>query len=125
MCRYGYSGAMKKIILVDDDNALRSFLKKALEKEGLCVTDFDCGEAAFDYMSAVEKLDLLLTDIVMPGMDGFELSKRTKEIHPSAKIMYMSGFSAMENESDGAGDFISKPFHLGDIVKKVQAELLN
>jgi two-component system cell cycle response regulator CpdR len=114
---------MKHILLVDDDDSLRIFLKKALETDGFKVTDFDCGEAAKDFLLADNNVVLMLTDIVMPGMDGFELSKIAKDANPDIKIMYMSGFSAMESQADDAGAFVSKPFHLNDIVNKVRAEL--
>lgn len=115
---------MKKIILVDDDDSLRGFLEKSLVGKGYHVESFDCGEGAADFLqSTQDRIDLMVTDIVMPGMDGFALSKMAKDSHPEIKIMYMSGFSAMEKQASGNSAFVSKPFHLNDMIKKIEDNL--
>ncbi len=78
---------------------MRRFLVKALEKAGYHVTHFDNGASAYDRLRE-EPFSLLLTDIVMPEMDGIELARRASEIDPDLKIMFITGFAAVALNSD-------------------------
>jgi two-component system cell cycle response regulator CpdR len=114
---------MVKIILAEDDADLRRFLVKALEKAGHKVTHFGEGASAFEEIKQ-ETFDLLLTDIVMPEMDGIELARRAAELDPSLKIMFITGFAAvaLNPDSNAPKDakVLSKPFHLRDLVNEVE-----
>lgn len=113
---------MSKILIADDDNSLRTFLKGALQKHGHDVYDFpDGGLAWTEIQTHGYTYDLLLTDIVMPKMDGIELSRAAQKLFPDLKIMYMTGFSGMVQGDTKNADIkvINKPFHLRDIVKQV------
>jgi len=70
---------MTKILLAEDDNDMRRFLEKALDKAGYNVIAFDNGASAYNRLRE-EPFTLLLTDIVMPEMDGIELARRATEI---------------------------------------------
>ena len=78
------SAAMAKIILAEDDEDMRRFLVKALEKAGHKVTSFAEGASAFEEIKQTT-FDLLLTDIVMPEMDGIELARRAAELDPTLR----------------------------------------
>ncbi len=101
---------------------MRGFLERALTKAGHHVTAFDNGAAAFERLKE-EPYTLLLTDIVMPKMDGIELARRASELDPELKIMFITGFAAVTLNADmgGAKDakVLSKPFHLKDLVQEV------
>ena len=116
------SAAMAKIILAEDDNDMRRFLVKALEKAGHHVTSFSEGASAFEEIKQTT-FDLLLTDIVMPEMDGIELARRAAELDPSLKIMFITGFAAVALHPDSKAPkdakVLSKPFHLRDLVAEV------
>ena len=71
---------MATILLAEDDESLRKFLAQALIRAGHDVTDFGDGSEAWECLKGVVAFDLLLTDIVMPGMDGIELAKRAAEM---------------------------------------------
>jgi two-component system cell cycle response regulator CpdR len=112
----------KQILLADDDDGLRSFLARALEKEGYIVHQANDGDTALAVIeSEKHNIDLLLTDIVMPALDGVELARKCLIINPNIKVIYITGFSAMTqvNTSHETMKVISKPFHLNDIVKEV------
>jgi two-component system cell cycle response regulator CpdR len=113
---------MAKIILAEDDDDMRRFLVKALEKAGHKVTPFAEGASAFEEIKQ-NNFDLLLTDIVMPQMDGIELARRAAELDPSLKIMFITGFAAVALHPDSKAPkdakVLSKPFHLRDLVAEV------
>ena len=112
----------QKILLAEDDNDMRRFLVKALEKAGYKVSSFDNGASAYDRLRE-EPFSLLLTDIVMPEMDGIELAQRCAEISPATKVMFITGFAAVTlraSREAPQAKVLSKPFHLRDIVMEVQ-----
>lgn len=119
---------MANILLAEDDTSLRGFVAAALEKAGHKVTS--CGDG-LEAVAALERqtYDLLLTDIVMPGMDGLELSARAGTVSPKTKVMFITGFAAMAL-GDAAPQnpkvrVISKPFHLGNLIAEVNRILEN
>ena len=117
---------MAKIILAEDDDDMRRFLVKALEKAGHQVQSFGEGASAFEEIKQTT-FDLLLTDIVMPEMDGIELARRAAELDPSLKIMFITGFAAVALHPDSKAPkdakVLSKPFHLRDLVAEVERML--
>ena len=110
----------QRIILAEDDESMRGFLERALERAGYHVTSFANGQDAYEHLRT-EPFTLLLTDIVMPQMDGIELAKRASELDPDLKIMFITGFAAVTLNSDAPKDarVLSKPFHLKDLVREV------
>lgn len=117
---------MQKILLAEDDDTMRSFLLRALQKAGYEVTAVEDGEAAHSRLIE-EPFTLLLTDIVMPVMDGIELARRASDIDPDIKIMFITGFAAVTLNSDETtpkdAKVLSKPFHLRDLVDQVDSLL--
>ena len=117
---------MNKILLAEDDNDMRRFLEKALLKAGYEVTAYDNGASAYDRLRE-EPFNLLLTDIVMPEMDGIELARKATEIDPDLKVMFITGFAAvaLNPDSNAPKDakVLSKPFHLRDLVDEVEKML--
>ena len=82
---------MPRILLAEDDNDMRRFLVKALQNAGYEVASFDNGLSAYNRLRE-EPFELLLTDIVMPEMDGIELARRATELDPDIKVMFITGF---------------------------------
>ena len=115
--------AMDKILLAEDDNDMRRFLEKALNTAGYQVIAFDNGASAYARLRE-EPFNLLLTDIVMPEMDGIELARRATEIDPDLKVMFITGFAAvaLNPDSNAPKDakVLSKPFHLRELVDEVE-----
>lgn len=115
---------MAKILLAEDDKSMRDFLTLALTKAGHDVTPSENGIDALKILQRDQNFDLLLTDIVMPGMDGIELSQKVTSQCPDIKVMFITGFAAVavgKNQvSDEEARVLSKPFHLKDLVNKVE-----
>lgn len=112
---------MRRILLAEDDEAMRAFLARALEKAGYEVVSFNNGADALDRLKQ-EPFTLLLTDIVMPRMDGIELARRASTLDPDIKIMFITGFAAVTLNSETQpkdSRVLSKPFHLRDLVREV------
>jgi two-component system, cell cycle response regulator CpdR len=114
---------LHRILLAEDDDSMRGFLERALTKAGYEVIAFANGAEAFERLKQ-EPFTLLLTDIVMPRMDGIELARRASELDPDLKIMFITGFAAVVLNSDNAtpkdARVLSKPFHLKDLVREVE-----
>jgi two-component system, cell cycle response regulator CpdR len=112
-----------RILLAEDDDSLRTFLSTALGRAGHEVRDFGDGDSALEALGD-NSFDLLLTDIVMPGMDGIELARRGAEIDPGMKIVFITGFAAValnpNSRAPAAAKVLSKPFHLRELVSEVE-----
>ncbi len=114
---------MARIILAEDDNDMRRFLAKALVNAGYEVVSYDNGKSAYERLRE-EPFTLLLTDIVMPEMDGIELARRATQLDPDLKVMFITGFAAValnpDSQAPKDAKVLSKPFHLRDLVREVE-----
>ncbi len=113
---------MIRILLAEDDQAMRTYLARALQNAGYDITAVDRGTAALPLLER-EHFDLLLSDIVMPEMDGIELAQRCADVSPTTKVMFITGFAAVTLRASREAPHakvLSKPFHLRDIVMEVQ-----
>ncbi len=116
------------ILLVEDEANLRYLARQYLEKQGYKVIEAADGAVAMQIAVAHEKvIHLLLTDVIMPGMNGRELSQRIAEIRPNVKILYMSGYTENVIGHNGMLDagvrLLQKPFNLRDLKSKVREVL--
>ena len=112
---------MIRILLAEDDRVMREYLTRALERSGYAVSAVDRGTEAIPLLEA-EKFDLLVTDIVMPEMDGIELAQRASEMAPQMRVMFITGFAAVTLKAGKQvpqARVLSKPFHLRDLVLEV------
>jgi len=113
---------MIRILLAEDDEAMRTYLSRALDNAGYDVIAVGSGVEALPHLEK-ECFDLLLSDIVMPEMDGIELAQQCARISPSTKVMFITGFAAVAlraNRNAPNAKVLSKPFHLRDLVLEVQ-----
>jgi len=126
---FGKSQGRKRILIVDDEPAVVAFIEEALRLEGDydLATAYDGFEAG--HQLAIFKPDLIVLDIMLPGMDGFEICRRLKTdpAMSHVKVLAVTGFATEENIEKilgyGADDFLAKPLKLADLKKKVH-ELL-
>ena len=116
-------GTMAHILLAEDDDSMREFLAKALRRAGYQVVPVGDGLDALAQLSEVP-FDLLLADVVMPGLDGIELARRATKKQPGIKVMFITGFAAVALNPDGQAPkdakVLSKPFHLKDLVGEIE-----
>ena len=113
---------MPRILLAEDDDSLRGFLSRALERAGYEVTSCADGDEAAAVLD--QDWDLLLTDIVMPGMNGRELSERLLHLRPDLHCLFMSGYTANVIARQGmlSSDvhFIQKPFSMAELETQIR-----
>lgn len=116
---------MARILLAEDDASMLTFITKALQKAGHDVVDVQDGITALAILERGEKFDLLLTDIVMPGMDGIELAQRAGKMNANMQVMFITGFAAVAMDAKDTtqhkdAKVLSKPFHLNELVSQVE-----
>jgi len=116
------------VLLVEDEPAVREMTQTALEGYGYKVVSARCGEDALQTVSAKQtRIDLLLTDVVMPGMSGPELADRVRRDYPSIAVIFMSGYTsnAVLRRSIEAGEahFVQKPFTTTGLATKLRQVL--
>jgi len=112
------------ILLVDDENTVLDLVTKILEEEGYSVLPAAGGREGLTIAQTHKgRIDLLLTDIVMPGMSGGELARQVQELCPGIRVLYMSGYTKYTAVGHGAlesvDSFIWKPFNSGQLLRKV------
>jgi len=116
------------VLLVEDEAPVRAFASRALRLRGYTVIEADCAEDALEKLQDQKlEVDLFLTDVVMPGMDGPSWVRQAMEQRPDVKVVFVSGYA--EDVMDGNKSaipnsvFLAKPFSLNDLTETVQRQL--
>lgn len=116
----------KWILVADDEPAVRQFVERALNYAGYAVTAVSDGNAALAALEA-RPYDLLLTDIVMPDLDGIALALKVGKDYPHTRILMMSGYANQRQRAHNldclAHEVISKPFTLEEITRRISSAL--
>jgi two-component system cell cycle response regulator CpdR len=119
--------AMVRILLAEDDDQLRTFLARGLQRAGFEVDAVGDGVAALTLAQGAD-FDLLLADVVMPGLDGIELARQVTARQPGIRVMFITGFAAVALRDEGFRPnlprVLAKPFHLRHLISEVEALLL-
>ena len=117
---------MARILLAEDDDQMRAFLNRGLRRAGHTVDAVGDGEAALE-RSRNADYDLLLADVVMPGIDGIELARRVAARQPGIRVMFITGFAAVALQDDRLAPHrprvMAKPFHLRHLIAEIEALL--
>lgn len=112
-----------KLLIVDDDYAIRSFLEEALKDAGYNIEKADNGLAALKILEN-KKIDLIISDLKMPEIDGLQLLSKVKEKHQDTGLLLMSAYGTVEDAVQamkiGAFDFVTKPFSITEIETRVK-----
>lgn len=113
---------MKRILVVDDDLSLRTILNETLTTSGFNVEIAKDGRAALDMLSE-QQFDLVISDLMMPGMTGIELMVNARNIHPELGFLIVTAYGTVETAVDalhkGAFDFVTKPFSISQLESRV------
>ena len=114
-----------RVLIVEDDENINNLLREALTKHGLnCVQAFSGTEGLIVFKN--DKFDLVLLDLMMPGMDGQTLTSRIREVS-QVPIIIVSAKSSVDSKVDlltsGADDFVGKPFELKELIARVDVQL--
>lgn len=113
----------KHILLVEDEDAVRSLTATTLRKQGYLVTECPRAETALSELQKKQEIDLLLSDIGMPGMDGHTLAQIVREQYPNVRIVLMSGYYEDFDKGGKGIDFLAKPFSLKALKEKIVSVL--
>jgi diguanylate cyclase (GGDEF)-like protein/PAS domain S-box-containing protein len=118
------SAGSETILLVEDEITLRTPMRRGLEKEGYTVLEAGSAEEALQICESHDgTIEMMVTDLVMPGMDGFELGDKVTDIRPDTRVLYTSGYSEDVVTRDGvteAGDFLQKPYTPSDLGQRIR-----
>ncbi len=121
-------GGRESILLVEDDDGVRAFAMEALRELGYRVVEASSGKAALEVLDSAPSLDLLLTDVVMPGdYNGRELADEASRRRPGLRVLYMTGYSRdaiiRQGRLDPDVHLLGKPFSLEELAAKVRSRL--
>ena len=122
------SNGPARILVVDDEDLLRTVLVKQLRYLGYAVSQAESGEAALAVVEAEGRFDLVLTDVVMPGMNGVTLARRLRKADPGLRVLFMSGYAdhaAVQTEEWMQETLLEKPFRPADLRRAVRTLLSN
>jgi PAS domain S-box-containing protein len=117
------SGRDRTILLVEDDAGVRAVTAAMLKELQFTVIEADNGSHALDIVDSKPDIDLLFTDIVMPGMNGFELGRRARERRPQLPVLYATGYSASYTAPEKGADVLTKPYREADLLTKLRVLL--
>ena len=115
------SGGPATILVVDDEAGIRELIRKILQRERYSVLEAATAEEALG-IAQKQPIDLLITDVMLPGIHGPELARRMQQAAPRLKTLFISGFTG-EEEIPAGGHFLTKPFTLAALLEKVRAAL--
>jgi two-component system, cell cycle sensor histidine kinase and response regulator CckA len=115
----------RKILIVDDEAAIRSLLSCAVSGPGVTVFEADSGQQALSLAAKQAPFELVITDVLMPGMDGIDLARKLADSHYAQRFLFISGYcdqNTMTQRTAGLATtgFLAKPFAIPDLLTAVQ-----
>jgi two-component system, cell cycle sensor histidine kinase and response regulator CckA len=122
------AGGSETVLIVEDEEPLRILIRRILVRAGYKALTAANGEEALRVCEHLEgRFDLLLTDVIMPGMSGRELAERLTAIQPHVRVVYMSGYSGDSIRQQGMLDpglpYVEKPFLAGELIAEIRRVL--
>lgn len=113
-----------RVLLIEDDSSTAKSIELMLKSEGYVIDSTDLGEDGLD-LGKIYDYDIIILDLMLPDMDGFEVLKRLRDARVETPILILSGLGEMENKLKGLGfgadDYLTKPFDKRELVARVQA----
>ena len=118
---------MPKILIVEDEESIRSFIRVNLKRHDYSVLEAGSGEEAIDLANLHNDIAVVLLDVMLPGIDGFEICRRLRDKYPLVGIIMLTAkgqeADKLEGLSGGADDYIVKPFSPAELMARIQALL--
>lgn len=114
---------MNTILYIEDDQEIGQFVKDDLEERGYMIIWLT---SSYNYEKYIEKADLIVLDIMMPGLDGFTIGQRMKKTHPQIPILLLTARTGLEDKLKGlefSDDYVTKPFHPDELAARVEVLL--
>ncbi len=115
------------IFLVDDDDGSRDAMTRTLERVGYDLRSFDSAEAALEKLGEGEEVDAIVSDVRMPGMDGYEFLRAVRAEHPNLPFLLVTAYADVEDAvsalQEGADDYLTKPVKVQELRQRVQLQL--
>ena len=109
------------LIVVDDDDEIRVLAKELLLDRGYHVITAQNGAEGLDQIQHEPQLTLMITDIRMPGIDGWELARRATDMRPNLKVLYITGYPGEETPDDAPpGPLLRKPWRAGEFYRSIE-----
>jgi CheY-like chemotaxis protein len=122
-----YRGGSETVLVAEDEDGVRTVITDMLRQQGYSVMTARGGAEALEVARTLPKVDLLISDVIMPGMNGPELARKLRAMRPDVRVLYVSGYPdrAIEHKSvlDPATSFLNKPFTPDDLAVKVREVL--
>ncbi len=114
----GSDAPTARVLVAEDDDALRNMARLLLQLAGYQVLVAEDGQAALEFIND-ERIDLLVTDVRMPGVGGSQLAAKLRERWPELRVLYMSGYAGVDVPQDDLSAFLEKPFEAEVLVREV------
>ena len=115
-----------KVLIIEDEYNLADVIKERLEKEKLTVDIVEDGEEGY-YYASTNTYDLIILDVMLPNMSGFQILNKLKTDNINSKIIMLTARSTIEDKlnglENGADDYLTKPFHMDELVARVNIQL--
>jgi CheY-like chemotaxis protein len=111
------------VLVVEDEPLVRMLAVDYLERAGFAVLEADCGSDALKTLADHHEVDVLFSDVNMPGMDGMELARRVHETAPGIRVILTSGRDVPSKSIPGHGAFLPKPYFESEVTRLVHAAL--
>lgn len=105
------------ILVAEDDPFVRETVVPELEHSGYAVVETENGEAALAFLQAGHRVDLLFTDIRMPGVDGWDLADEARALRPGLPVIYATGYSEKDGRHVPGSIMLTKPYRSKDVVR--------
>jgi CheY-like chemotaxis protein len=113
----------KRVLLVDDDSLVRCTVAALLEDLGFQVTEAGAPKEALEVVETAHEFDVLVTDVVMPGMDGWTFAEHIRARHPSMPVVYVSGYSTERTRPVEGSQIVWKPFSKKQLAQAIREVL--
>jgi CheY-like chemotaxis protein len=111
------------VLVAEDDKLIRTIFVEIVKGEGFDVVEAEDGQSAFDLVTS-RKIDMIISDMKMPEMSGFDLLVAVKKTHPEIPVTVITGFNSEYREEEalaaGADAYITKPFKVADVVETLR-----